>query len=85
MASFVLATSERTSLANALKTDLAGGSLKLYTAAYAALLVAIPLAAISGTVANGVLTLDCTNTVANAAAGVMRPRAAFSKRMAPPQ
>ncbi len=68
MASFVLATTERTNLANTLKTDLAGGLLKLYTAAYATLLVSIPLAAIPGTVANGVLTLDCTNMAANAAA-----------------
>jgi len=66
MASFVLATAERTNLANQIKADLNSGYLKIYTAAYAAVLVSIPLAATSGSVSNGVLTLDCTNTSANA-------------------
>ena len=69
MASFVLDTQERTALANQLKTDLNTGFVKIYTAAYAKLLVSIPLAAVCGSVSNGVLTLDCTNTNANASAG----------------
>jgi hypothetical protein len=68
MASFVLATAERTNLANQIKTDLNGGYLKIYTAGYAQELVSIPLAATCGTVSNGVLTLDTTNMNANAGA-----------------
>jgi hypothetical protein len=68
MASFVLATAERTALADQMKTDLNGGYLKIYTAGYAALIVAIPLANPCGTVSNGVLTLDTTNMNANAVA-----------------
>ena len=68
MASFVLATAERTNLGNQLKTDLNGGYLKIYTASYASELVSIPLANPSGSVSNGVLTLDCTNANANAGA-----------------
>ena len=66
MASFVLATAERTALANQMKTDLNSGYLKIYTAGYAALIVSIPLANPCGTVSNGVLTLDTTNMNANA-------------------
>jgi hypothetical protein len=66
MASFVLATATRSALAEALKTELAGGSVKIYTAAYAALLVSIPLATPCGSVTDGVLNLDTTNMNANA-------------------
>ena len=66
MASFVLATAERSNLADQLKTDLNAGYLKLYTAGYATLLVSIPLANPCGSVTNGVLTLDTTNMNANA-------------------
>lgn len=69
MASFVLATATRTDLANQMKTDLNTGFIAIYTAAYALLLVTIPLAATCGTVSNGVLTLDCANANANAVAG----------------
>lgn len=68
MASFVLATATRTDLANQMKTDLNIGFLAIYTAAYAQLLVTIPLANPCGTVLNGVLTLDCAATNANAGA-----------------
>ena len=68
MASFVLATAERTNLANQIKTDLNSGYVKIYTAAYASLLVSITLAATCGTVTDGVLTLDCGATNANATA-----------------
>lgn len=66
MASFVLDAQERTALANQLKTDLNGGYLKIYTSDGSTLLVTIPLANPCGTVSDGVLTLDCTNTKANA-------------------
>jgi hypothetical protein len=79
MASFILATAERTNLANQIKTDLNGGYLKIYTAAYATLLVTIPLAATSGSVTDGVLTLDCTNTNANAGASGTAAVARFFK------
>ncbi len=66
MASLVLSTDERNNLANQLKTDLNGGSLKIYTSGFGTLIVSIPLANPCGTVNNGVLTLDTTNMNANA-------------------
>jgi hypothetical protein len=69
MASFVLVNAERTSLANALNSDLGGGSIKLYVSDGGALLATIPLKATTiGAVSNGVITIDCTNTTAIAAA-----------------
>jgi hypothetical protein len=66
MASFILATAERSNLADQLKTDLNAGYLKLYTAGYATLLVSLPLANPCGSVTDGVLSLDTTNMNANA-------------------
>jgi hypothetical protein len=59
MASFVLPTAERTSLANKLNDDLDAGVLKLYSGAYdtGSVLVSLNLPAkASNSVANGVLT-----------------------------
>ena len=69
MPSFVLDAAERSALANVLRTDLAGGFIAIYTAAYTLLLVTIPLANPCGSVADGVLTLDCAAANANAVAG----------------
>jgi hypothetical protein len=69
-ASFVLTNTERSSLADKLNTDLAGGSIKIYTAAAGTLLATIPLKASTiGTVSNGVITIDCTNTTQASADG----------------
>jgi hypothetical protein len=66
MASCVLATTERTSLATQLNTDIGGGSLKIYTGsspgpntgASGTLLVTLTLpAAVGNSVASGVITL----------------------------
>ena len=48
MPSFVLATAQRSVLAEALKGQLNEGFLKIYTAAYADLIVSIPLPATCG-------------------------------------
>jgi hypothetical protein len=67
--SFVLATVERTALANVLNTDLASGSIKIYVSNGGTLLATVPLKATTiGTVSNGVITIDCTSTTATAAA-----------------
>ncbi len=68
-ASFVLATAERTALANVINTDLASGSVKIYVSNGGTLLATIPLKATTiGTVSNGVITIDCTSTTATAVA-----------------
>jgi len=84
MASCVLATVERTSLANALNTDIGGGSLKIYTGsspgpntgATGTLLVTLTLPAAGGnSVSNGVITLGAItnqNAVAGGTAGYAR-------------
>jgi hypothetical protein len=58
MASFVLQTAALDALDDALMTLLAGGSVDIYTAGFAALLVSIPLASPIGTKSGGVITLD---------------------------
>lgn len=69
-ASFVLVDAERTSLANALNSDLGGGTIKIYTSDGGTLLSTIPLKATTiGTVSNGVITIDCTNTTQASADG----------------
>ena len=66
MASFVLPTAERTSLATKLNDDLDAGHLKIYSGAYdsGTLLVDLTLPAkASNTVANGVLTFGAISQV----------------------
>jgi len=84
MASFVLATGERTSLATQLNTDIGGGYLKIYTGtspgpnntATGTLLVTLNLpAAGSNSVSNGVITLGSItqqNAVGSGTAGYGR-------------
>jgi hypothetical protein len=69
-ASFILVDAERSSLADKLNSDLGGGSIKLYTSDGGTLLATIPLKATTiGTVSNGVITIDCTNTTQASADG----------------
>lgn len=67
--SFILTNAGRTACANPLDTGLAGGSIKLYTVDGGTLLATVPLKATNiGTVSNGVITIDCTNTTCTAGA-----------------
>ena len=61
--SFVLATAERTSLANKLNDDLDDGSLKIYTAADGLLSTHTLPDKASNTVANGVITFGAIANV----------------------
>jgi hypothetical protein len=72
MASFVLPTSERTSLANKLNDDLDAGHLKIYSGAYDSGTVLADLtlpAKANNTVANGVLTFGAITQVNASASG----------------
>lgn len=61
--SCVATNSGRDVSANAINSALGGGSIKIYTAKAGTLLSTIPLKATTiGTVSNGVITIDCTNT-----------------------
>jgi hypothetical protein len=72
MPSFILDTVERTSLGTTLATDLSGGTLKIYSGAYATgtLLATFTLPSLSGSnVSGGVLTLPAIAQVNAVAPG----------------
>lgn len=78
--SFVLTNAGRTSAANGLNTDLASGYIKLYTSQGGTLLASVPLKATTiGTVSNGVITIDCSNTTCSAGADGTATYARYTK------
>ena len=61
-------TARMQAVLNAIDADVGAGSLEICSAGYASVLSIIPLVDPAGTVANGVLTLDCTPALEDASA-----------------